>query len=133
GVLAACSVLYARVLLAVSVLSRELMMTVWPYLVIPAVVGGLATVAWSRAGAKQASKMEPPKNPLQLGAALQMGVLFQVVLMAVNAARGFFGAAGLIATALVLGLTDVDALTISMANLAKGGESASLAAQAVTW
>ena len=54
-------------------------------------------------------------NPLQLGAALQMAILFQLVLMVVHVARGFWGDAGVLGTAAVLGLTDVDALTVTMA------------------
>ena len=44
-----------------------------------------------------------------------MALLFQAVLMAVYAVREFWGASGVFTTAAVLGLTDVDALTVSMA------------------
>jgi uncharacterized membrane protein (DUF4010 family) len=54
-------------------------------------------------------------NPLALGSALQMAVLFQAVLMLVHLARVTRGASGVFASAAVLGLTDVDALTLSMA------------------
>jgi uncharacterized membrane protein (DUF4010 family) len=43
-----------------------------------------------------------------------MAVLFQGVLMAVYAVREFWGASGVLTSAAVLGLTDVDALTVSM-------------------
>jgi uncharacterized membrane protein (DUF4010 family) len=44
-----------------------------------------------------------------------MVVLFQVVLMVVHVARGYWGAAGVLTSAAVLGLTDVDALVATMA------------------
>ena len=44
-----------------------------------------------------------------------MAVLFQVVLMAVYLAREYRGASGVYTSAAILGLTDVDALTASMA------------------
>ena len=44
-----------------------------------------------------------------------MAVLFQAVLMLVHLARVTQGASGVFASAAVLGLTDVDALTLSMA------------------
>ena len=47
--------------------------------------------------------------------ALQMAVLFQLVLYAVDAAQAWFGQAGLLTSAAALGLTDVDALTVTMA------------------
>ena len=54
-------------------------------------------------------------NPLQLMAALQMAVMFQVMLMAVHVAGDIWGLAGVYGSAALLGLTDVDALTVSMA------------------
>ncbi len=43
-----------------------------------------------------------------------MAMLFQVVLMVVHIARERAGAAGVFTSAALLGLTDVDALTVSM-------------------
>jgi len=54
-------------------------------------------------------------NPLQLSVALQMALIFQAVLMLVWAAGRFWGDRGIVGMSTVLGLTDVDALTISMA------------------
>lgn len=55
------------------------------------------------------------RNPLQLAAALQMAALFQIVLFAVHIAQRTWGRTGVLTTAAALGLTDVDALTVSMA------------------
>ena len=44
------------------------------------------------------------RNPLQLGSALQMAALFQVVLMAVFVARETWGTSGVFTSAAVLGL-----------------------------
>jgi uncharacterized membrane protein (DUF4010 family) len=54
-------------------------------------------------------------NPLQLAAALQMALIFQGMLTLVQFASTAWGSAGVYSTAAVLGLTDVDALTVSMA------------------
>ena len=54
------------------------------------------------------------KNPLQLLSAIEMALLFQVVLFAVYYMRQWVGDAGLLVSGFVLGLTDVDALTLSM-------------------
>lgn len=54
-------------------------------------------------------------NPLQLTAALQMTLVFQAVLMLVRFAGDAWGQTGVFGSAAVLGLTDVDALTVSMA------------------
>ena len=55
-----------------------------------------------------------PGNPLQLLPALQMAALFQGVLVVVHLLREWWGAPGVLFSAGVLGLTDVDALTVSM-------------------
>jgi uncharacterized membrane protein (DUF4010 family) len=46
-------------------------------------------------------------------------VLFQIVLWVLSALRERLGAVGLLATSAVLGLTDVDALTFSLTELAR--------------
>ena len=72
-----------------------------------------------------------PANPLQLGAALQMAAIFQVVLFALHEVRGRFGGAGVRWSAVLLGLTDVDALTASMATQAGQGLPIDLAVAAI--
>jgi uncharacterized membrane protein (DUF4010 family) len=75
--------------------------------------------------------LEPPRNPLQLRSAVQMAVVFQLVISLAFVLRERFGNAGLVATAAFAGLTDVDAATISMARAAGEGVGAADAAQAV--
>jgi uncharacterized membrane protein (DUF4010 family) len=60
-----------------------------------------------------------------------MAVTFQVVLFAVEWIRRLFGNAGLLVSGAILGLTDVDALTISMTRSAAGGIAVGVAAQAI--
>ena len=71
------------------------------------------------------------RNPLQLAAALQMAVLFQAVLMAVYLVREAWGQSGVFASAALLGLTDVDALTVSMARGVAQTVSPAVAATAI--
>jgi uncharacterized membrane protein (DUF4010 family) len=71
------------------------------------------------------------RNPLQLLAALQMATLFQLVIFLVNTAREVFGDAGVLTTAAVLGLTDVDALTLSMAREVARNAAVDTAASAI--
>ena len=60
-----------------------------------------------------------------------MAALFQLVLFAVHWARDTWGQAGVLLSAGVLGLTDVDALVVSMAKYAASNVSARSAAQAI--
>ena len=57
--------------------------------------------------------------------------LFQIVLFAVYTVRSHWGDIGLLLSGAVLGLTDVDALTISMAKNADGQIPIAVAAEAI--
>jgi len=115
GAVAANAMLYPRVLLATAVLNAALVGPLALYLAAPALVAaGLAAVGTRRNASAGDAEM-PAVNPLQLNGALQMAVLFQIVQMAVSLARTWWGTSGLFTSAAILGLTDVDALTVSMA------------------
>jgi len=77
------------------------------------------------------TSVELPSNPLQVSSALQMALLFQLVLFALYAVRSHWGDLGLLLSGAVLGFTDVDALTISMAKSADGQIPLAVAAEAV--
>jgi len=61
------------------------------------------------------------RDPSELKAALVFGALYGAVIFAVAAAKEHLGNTGLYAVAAVSGLTDVDAITLSIANLAEAG------------
>lgn len=131
GVIAACTTLFIRVAVVTAVLNVEVARAVLPYLLVPFVLGvvmvatGLAFAQGTHDSARK------PANPLEFRAALQMAALFQVVLIAVEWGRRTFGATGVMVSGAVLGLTDVDALTISMSRSTGTGITASLAARAI--
>lgn len=130
GVAAACTIMNLRVLAATAILRPALALTLIPYLVAPFLVGAIIVlVGLKRREAK--GSLQPPSNPLQVMSALQMAVLFQVVLFAVHAVRSHWGATGLLVSGAVLGLTDVDVLTISMAKSAEGQIPIPVAAEAI--
>ena len=84
GAVGANAVLYPRVLVATAVLNAALVPALIPYLVMPALVAAL-TAAWGlRKSADAGAPVLPQDNPLQLRAAIQMAILFQVVLMVVS-------------------------------------------------
>jgi uncharacterized membrane protein (DUF4010 family) len=130
GVVAACTIMNLRVLAATAILRPALALALIPYLVAPFLVGTIIVlIGLKRREAKRS--VEPPSNPLQVMSALQMAVLFQVVLFAVHAVRSQWGETGLLFSGAVLGFTDVDALTISMAKSAEGQIPIPVAAEAI--
>jgi uncharacterized membrane protein (DUF4010 family) len=115
GVIGASTILFARVLVATATLNPELARHAVPYFALPLLVGTVATtVGWYRTN----DAVEPRNdvaNPLQFWNSLQMAVLFQAVLYVVYWLNQAFGSQGLLVSGAILGVTDVDALTISMA------------------
>lgn len=84
---------------------------------------GCAVIYWRSARAKEKQEEEPEfSNPFQLGQALKLGLLFAAVRLVSAAAHDFFGDTGLYVSALLAGLTDVDAITISVAQMHKAGD-----------
>ncbi len=115
GAVAANAMLYPRVLVATAILNPAVVSPLFPYLLAPALVAALVAAAGARRSAPAAAPEVIQDNPLQLLGALQMAFLFQAVLMAVYVAREVWGQSGVFTSAAILGLTDVDALTVSMA------------------
>lgn len=131
GVVAACTTLYARVAMATSALNLDLARTLWGFLVPPFIAGVIALLVGLRHVHRETHVPEPPRNPLQFVEAIQMAALFQVVLFGVDLVERLAGNVGVVASGAVLGLTDMDALTMSMARAASGSVSLDVAARAI--
>ncbi len=129
GVIAASTMQYFRVVGMATFLNPPMGQAMLTYVIPPAVVG-LAICTYGLRPRPQESEVDATANPLQFGAALQMAAMFQVVLFLVEVARSQWGQTGLVAAGGMLGLTDVDALVISMSNAAKSVEQLPTAALA---
>jgi uncharacterized membrane protein (DUF4010 family) len=68
-------------------------------------------------GRNQPTEMPAQENPSELKSALGFAALYAIVVFAVAAAKQHFGQQGLYAVALLSGLTDMDAITLSTAQL----------------
>ena len=113
GVLAASVVMFVRVMVATAVLNVAVSMRLVPYLIGPLLIAALIAWLGVRKQKELPSVEMNPSNPLQLRMALQMTVLFQIVLFAVRWAQSTWGEPGALISA--GGLTDIDALVVSMA------------------
>jgi uncharacterized membrane protein (DUF4010 family) len=115
----------ARILVEVAVVYRPLL----PHLLAPIgsmFVVGLASSYWLfRRTSKQDGALSPSEvkfhNPFELGSAVKSGLLFAVVLLGAKAAQRYAGTKGIYLAALFAGTSDVDAITLSTANLARDG------------
>jgi len=79
-----------------------------------------AVMYWTRGG--DTEQMPLDEDPSQLKAAVLFGLLYAAVLSAVAAGQQWLGQPGLYMVAAASGLTDMDAITLSTAQLVKRGE-----------
>lgn len=131
GVMGANAMLFLRVLAATAVLAPALPVELWLSFVAPFVVGAALTVHGIRT--KPTGPPQPPTedNPLQFRAAVQMTAVFQVVLFVMAALKSHLTTTSLLGAAAVLGLTDIDALTLSMSRATQTGTAVDMAATAI--
>jgi uncharacterized membrane protein (DUF4010 family) len=131
GAVAANAMLYPRVVVATAILNAAVVRPLVPYLVAPAAIATVIAIVGARRSPETGAPDVSLRNPLQLAAALQMAVLFQAVLMGVHLVGDVWGQSGVFTSAAVLGLTDVDALTVSMARGVAATDSPAVAATAI--
>jgi len=118
----ASTVVFGRVLAELGVVAPELFGRVAPPLLVMTLVMALiAGVFLLRIGDAQGPEVEDQEPPSDMKAAILFGVLYAAVLLGVAFAREFLGPGGLYVVAAVSGLTDIDAITLSTAQLMKSG------------
>jgi uncharacterized membrane protein (DUF4010 family) len=133
GIVAACTVLIARVATVATVLNPAMLEALVPYLAPPFLAGLLLVAPKLRSTEAASSSVHGVgiTSPLRLGTALQLAVAFQVAIFAVRLSRDALGTTGLLTSAFLLGLTDMDALTFSMSRLGASPDAAVLGAEAI--
>jgi uncharacterized membrane protein (DUF4010 family) len=118
AILIAWSVMFARLLGIVAVLNLKLASMIWYALLIPAAVGltySLFLFLIDRSNHRSAVRMT---NPFELWPAVTFGVMFLIILFASRAAQTYLGDRGIYITSFISGLADVDAITLSITQLA---------------
>jgi uncharacterized membrane protein (DUF4010 family) len=133
GAVAASTVPYARVLVITALINPAVAAEVLGYFGIPILVSiAFLAVAFLRGGTpREESRMEIMRSPLRLPHAIRLALALQVVLFVIAFVQRRFGEAGILPTAALVGLPDVDALTLSMAKLGSQAAFLSIAAKAI--
>ena len=123
GVLAACGLMFARVLIEAVVLAPALAASLAPWLLGAFVVVEAAALIWWRrsSGSSPQTGELVIRNPLTLTVALAFGAVYAVVAFASRAAIELVDESSLSIVGAVSGLNDVDAITLSMGNLVNAG------------
>ncbi len=126
-ILLASLVLLVRLAILSAFMAPQLLGTLLPLFgfgLVPGIVG-LTFLGVRARPAANSSPMPDIKNPTEMRTALVFGAIYAVVLLLTAWLSDIAGSAGLYAVALVSGLTDVDAITLSNLRLFNLGSLAS--------
>jgi uncharacterized membrane protein (DUF4010 family) len=118
-------VVFARVGIEIAVVEPSMLASAVPPLAtVTAVLALAAGAAWWSARREMAAltQQDDPRVPSELGAAMAFGLLYALILLAVAFAKHHLGEDALYGVAAVSGLTDLDAITLSTAQLVRTGQ-----------
>lgn len=120
----ACTVMLARVAVLVGAVSLPLLSSLAPWLLLMALPGMAFSAANRRsfvAGNATGDGPREIRNPLSLRVAIQFALLYALIVLGVQWANANFGGGGVYWVSFLSGLTDLDAISLSLSQTARGG------------
>ena len=131
GIIIASAIMFPRLALLTFIFNNELFM----YVAIPFAIFSIICLVISLVLIKEDTNKPDTNinlgNPMNLLNAIGFGVIYVAILFAVFYSNQFFGESGLYYSALIAGLADTDAITISLAKFASDGEKIKLASSVI--
>lgn len=123
GILLACGTMYLRILLYCVMINPALISSlVIPVLVMTLVLYLPALLIWrSHHNGTRVQQPTLSSNPLELKSALLLGALLTLILLTASVLQQWLGDAGIYLLAIVSGITDVDAITLSLTRMSQTG------------
>ncbi len=120
-VMIASTIVFGRVMLEVAVVAPGILIEVGPPLLAMTAIMILIAAFVQRRQSGAITAVPADDDPAEIRAAVIFGLLYAGVLFAVAAVKEHFGDVGLYAVAALSGLTDMDAITLSTAQMIKKG------------
>lgn len=131
GVLAASAVMVPRLWVLLGVVQPRLILpTLVPLgvLFVITTAGGLSAIRERNRESLEGAKVT---NPFELRTAIQFAVLFAAVLLLAKAAQVYFGNRGLYVASALAGVTQLDAITLTLAHQVQSGLDVQVAARSL--
>lgn len=129
GVLGASTVTVPRLLILLGVIQPRLILpALLPLgvLFVITTIGAILLYRQSRRETVEGAKLE---NPFELKTALRFAVLFALILLVARAAQEFLGESGIYLVSAVAGVTQLDAITLTLARQVQDGLDITVAAR----
>ena len=133
GILLAGATMWLRLLMLVLLIHSELAMRLAvPLLLLAAIVYGFAFWFWRQREELADNPVQPEtRNPLDLATAIKFGLLLALIGFMATLLQSKVGNSGVYLLALVSGITDVDAITLSLSQLAQKELALEVAARGI--
>ena len=121
AIMVACTVMFVRIIVLVGVLNKELIKVIWLPIIAAGGVGVIYCI-FLFFSQRAAEKGEVEfSNPFDLAAAIKFGILYGVILLVSKTAQLYLGNPGIFLSSIVSGFANVDAITLTMAELSNSG------------
>ena len=127
AIIASWVIMFVRIVVEVAVVNHQLLPLVWPTMTAMGGAGLLYAVYMYFSQSAIDEEELKVSNPFELGTAIKFGLIYALVLLLIKAAEMYIGERGIYLTSFLAGLADVDAITLSIADLTKIGGSITLA------
>ncbi|WP_404790483.1 MgtC/SapB family protein [Altericista sp. CCNU0014] len=132
GISLASGTMALRILLEVSVVNSALMPLITAPIALLAAVPLLAAAAIAlRKPAEETTADVPLRNPIELGSALGFSGFLALLFILIRAVEAWFGNAGIYGLSALSGISDVDAVSLSLAQATKGNLPLSVGATGI--
>jgi uncharacterized membrane protein (DUF4010 family) len=119
AVTVAWTMMFPRVIVEVAALNTALLRVLWLPMAAAALVGLAYCVYLYLSQRTREEGGVVVSNPFELGPAVKFGLLYAVILLISKAAQTYLGNPGVYLSSIMAGMADVDAITLSMAELSR--------------
>ncbi len=121
-VVAASAVSFVRVILEIMiVVPKHIALILPPIGIVASVIILISLFLFFRGNTQVNEPIPEPKNPAQFQTAIVFAVLYGMILLVIAYVKDSFGNIGIYAVSILSGLTDMDAITLSLANTINDG------------
>jgi uncharacterized membrane protein (DUF4010 family) len=131
GIILASTVMFPRVLFITAVINVSLVEYLWLPVLILTVTGLSVSYFLSKKIEKSDEQILEMKNPFELKSALMFGLVFAIVIFISKAAQVYLGDSGIYLASTFAGITSVDAIVLSLAELSANNLSSDVAIAAI--
>jgi uncharacterized membrane protein (DUF4010 family) len=123
GILLACTTMFPRILVEVLIINSDLLLSLSVTMGFMAASGlAVCFFIWKKTEGATSDEV-PLKNPFSLMPAVKFGLLYAIIVFVARAMEVIAGDKGIYIVSILSGLTDVDAITLTMSQISRQDSS----------